>query len=107
MNPDSEAPVWENPDFIHLNRLPPRAHSFPAPRPLEALRRITSRGFQFPPNSLNSNDSVQSLNGVWDFKLYNNPDVVPPDWINNTKREGFGTIPVPSNWECHGHDRPR
>ncbi|RUP45403.1 glycosyl hydrolases family 2, TIM barrel domain-containing protein, partial [Jimgerdemannia flammicorona] len=103
----NDTPVWENPELIHLNKLPPRAHSFPARRPLEALGRIGSRGFDFPPNTPVCPEDVQSLNGTWLFKLYNNPNLVPPNWPSNTTHEDFGFISVPSNWECHGHDRPR
>ena len=44
---------------------------------------------------------VQCLNGTYKFKLFPNPNVA-----NFDNLETFVDIPVPSNWELHGHSKP-
>ena len=45
---------------------------------------------------------VCSLNGTYKFKLYPNPDAAEAD----DGLEGYVDIPVPANWELHGHGEP-
>lgn len=51
------------------------------------------------------NSSRISLNGLWSFKLFDQPEFIPADIIS----EQFpftDTIQVPSNWQLHGYDQP-
>ena len=49
---------------------------------------------------------VRSLNGMYRFKLY--PSIDTEDNFTREDFDGadFGEIPVPSNWELHGHSEP-
>ena len=49
---------------------------------------------------------IQSLNGTYQFKLYPNPYAAGDFFNPGNNRDGFTTIPVPSNWELHGHSQP-
>ncbi len=51
---------------------------------------------------------TRSLDGEWSFLLVDSPDAAPIGFeqIDLDQREGWSTIPVPSNWAMHGHDAP-
>lgn len=50
---------------------------------------------------------VQSLNGMWKFKLSENPFNVPEGFEQvNYDDASWDMIPVPSNWELHGYGKP-
>ncbi|KZV17252.1 beta-galactosidase [Dorcoceras hygrometricum] len=50
---------------------------------------------------------VRSLSGNWKFFLASKPSTVPPEFCNNLYEDSsWDTIPVPSNWQMHGFDRP-
>ncbi|MDD7986367.1 glycoside hydrolase family 2 TIM barrel-domain containing protein [Lentisphaera marina] len=83
---------WENPQLVSINTLAPRP-------PLYAFDSIE--------NALDKSQSpyIHSLNGIWDFKLFNSPNEahynlnewdqikVPSCWT----REGFDDLPIYSN----------
>ena len=47
------------------------------------------------------------LNGEWEFHLATGPDVVPDGFFRaDFPLAGWGRIPVPSNWQMHGHGHP-
>lgn len=48
--------------------------------------------------------SFQLLNGGWDFRYYNSIIDLEDDF---TELPGQTTVPVPSNWQLHGFDRPQ
>ena len=85
----------ESLDITALNREP--AHS--PWRAYESEEQAIAGG-----KSLN----VELLNGTWLFKLYPNPSKIDPFYAPSFKHghAGFTTIPVPSNWELHGHSEP-
>ncbi|CAH9085204.1 unnamed protein product, partial [Cuscuta epithymum] len=50
---------------------------------------------------------VRSLSGYWNFYLAPGPLSVPPNFYDKTFEDsGWNKIPVPSNWQCHGYDKP-
>ncbi|MBR5150888.1 MAG: hypothetical protein IKW61_06275, partial [Bacteroidaceae bacterium] len=50
---------------------------------------------------------VQSLNGTWKFNLVDEPSKRPEDFYKDGYDvSGWDEIPVPSNWEMHGYDKP-
>ena len=51
-----------------------------------------------------SSDLFTSLCGEWDFDYYERPDELPEDLLT---RSAAATIPVPSNWQLHGYDKPQ
>ncbi|MBL4828745.1 MAG: beta-galactosidase, partial [Aliivibrio sp.] len=49
----------------------------------------------------------QSLNGEWTFQLFDKPENVPASCMNaDFNDKDWSTIPVPSNWQLQGHDKP-
>lgn len=85
---------WQNEIALSLGKEPPSATSVPYPGPGEALKRAAS-------------PFVQSLNGDWHFHWVNHPDKRPADFFRDDFDDSaWGTLPVPSNWQLHGHGIP-
>jgi beta-galactosidase len=91
-------------DYTALNRLP--AHTRWRVYESEAQALANEGG-------KNTSRYMLSLNGMYQFKLY--PDVesakgFPAEGLGKPSFDptanGFGEIPVPSNWELHGHGEP-
>lgn len=81
---------WQNHQVFEVNKLPPRASFEPG-----------SSGGERPPEG---SPWVRSLDGPWRFLWVPRPDLAPagfehPDYDD----QAWGTIPVPANWEVHGH----
>ncbi|MBN2714098.1 MAG: DUF4981 domain-containing protein [Planctomycetes bacterium] len=87
---------WENPKLTNRNRLPAHAQLMPFADQQSALAgdRLASPWFKL-------------LNGKWDFKLYDRPEVVPAEF-SNPSFEGcdWSDIQVPGNWQCQGYGYP-
>ncbi|XP_022764757.1 uncharacterized protein LOC111309977 isoform X3 [Durio zibethinus] len=50
---------------------------------------------------------VKSLSGYWKFLLAPNPAAVPKNFYESAFQDSdWETLPVPSNWQMHGFDRP-
>ncbi|KAG2671874.1 hypothetical protein I3760_13G013400 [Carya illinoinensis] len=50
---------------------------------------------------------VKSLSGYWNFFLAANPNGVPVNFYDTEFQDSeWQTLPVPSNWQMHGFDRP-
>ncbi|XP_072993143.1 uncharacterized protein [Typha latifolia] len=50
---------------------------------------------------------IQSLSGHWKFLLAPSPESVPTGFFNSNFDDSiWKTLPVPSNWQMHGFDRP-
>ncbi|KAI4383912.1 hypothetical protein MLD38_009699 [Melastoma candidum] len=50
---------------------------------------------------------VKSLSGHWKFFLATSPDDVPVDFHDSAFQDsGWDSLPVPSNWQVHGYDKP-
>ncbi|KAL8246647.1 hypothetical protein R6Q59_007863 [Mikania micrantha] len=50
---------------------------------------------------------VKSLSGYWKFFLAQNPTTAPSNFQDAVFQDSaWETIPVPSNWQMHGFDRP-
>ena len=92
----SELPDWQNPQVLQKHRLEPRAHFF----------AFTEDPGAFTTTPWDSSDYL-SLNGTWQFKLAENPDAAPDDFMQPDYAEkGWGEIPVPGNWELNGYGYP-
>lgn len=89
--------AWENPELTSLNKLPPRATFDACPTARQALARSTEKSPWF-----------QSLDGEWQFRLEKNPVDAQAFGEGRpfTDSAAWGAIPVPSNWQMHGHGRP-
>ena len=44
------------------------------------------------------------LNGIWDFKYYENPFIIEDFTVDNYVYKNYDTIPVPSCIQMHGYD---
>ena len=82
----------ENTGVLSVGTLEPRAYFIPfAPEQELFVGREQSQRFEL-------------LNGSWDFAYFGSIIDLP----NELADIGFGdTIPVPSNWQLHGFDRPQ
>lgn len=84
---------WENPKLVSQNAM--QAHAYFIPYASEQ-------------NAVQSDSSVftKSLDGIWKFKLANNPSERPVDFF----KDGFdvnqwNNIKVPANWQAEGFDK--
>ena len=94
------AKSWIAPEIIQTNRLRSRATAYPFPS--EKLAQAAVR---------ESSPWYVSLNGDWDFQLFEMPEHAPADFIlpsfTPKTDEGWRKIPVPSNWTLQNtFDRP-
>lgn len=84
---------WENPLVTGQNRLP--GHS-----PLHAYASHDDARH-------NHTSARQSLNGDWDFVLYDRPEQAEAMFFESDTAVSTGhTVKVPGNWQCQGFDRP-
>ncbi|MGH2562263.1 MAG: sugar-binding domain-containing protein, partial [Thermomicrobiales bacterium] len=92
---DVTLPDWENPAILSRHREPPRATLIPYPTESAALAgdRIQS-------------PLVKLLNGHWQFRYLPNPAVPAGFERLEADEVRWGTIPVPSCWQLHGHGIP-
>jgi len=87
---------WENPQMIGRNKEAPRATAIPFADTETALARDPAASPWF-----------RSLNGDWNFHWSENPSKRPVDFYRPDYDVGsWGTIPVPANWQLHGHGYP-
>lgn len=88
-------PEWQSPSFLERNRetthVPWGAYESP-----EQARTCDRRASRF----------VRLLNGTWKFRLFDNPDAAPAFFVPGFAVDSWSDLPVPSNWQLHGFDRP-
>ncbi|MET0394012.1 MAG: glycoside hydrolase family 2 TIM barrel-domain containing protein [Chitinophagaceae bacterium] len=85
---------YEDPLVSGINRDPARATAYSFATVNDALggdRETTAR--------------YLSLNGDWDFSFALKPSDAPTDFYKS-RVSGWKKIPVPSNWEMQGYDKP-
>jgi len=89
--------AWENPEFIALNKLSPRASFdvYATAGQARAGRREKSAWFR-------------SLDGEWQFRLERSPEDAQrfAEGRPFNDSAAWELIPVPSNWQMHGHGIP-
>ena len=84
---------WQDPSVTSINKLEPRASFIPYPDFESA--KAGNRAFD---------PMYKSLNGVWDFKYFENGDV--PQDIQSDRLTDWEKIDVPSSWQMQGWDVP-
>ena len=78
---------WQDPAVFEVNKLYPRAN--------------------IPQNSRDAMHRVSTLDGQWAFHYVPNADERPTDFFRTDYDDsGWGTIPVPGNWEINGYGVP-
>lgn len=86
-------PDYINPQVTSINRLPAHTRYGAYSSVSQAVKGEKS-------------ENVISLNGEWQFALYNNPDETPAFYEKDFDTTGFSIIPVPGCWELYGYDKP-
>ena len=90
-------PDWQNPNMLQIGREEPRASLIPYLTEKDAL--TGERGLS---------GCYRLLNGRWDF--FYSPIGRAPERFQeidyNYADEGWDELPVPSNWQMHGYDKP-
>ncbi|QTN31518.1 DUF4981 domain-containing protein [Akkermansiaceae bacterium] len=90
------APDWENHAVFRINKEAPRAVSMPFP---DAAGAMGKQRMESP--------WCRLLNGDWKFHWADHPEKRPVDFFKaDFDDSAWGTIPVPSNVELHGHGTP-
>ncbi|MBV27922.1 MAG: beta-galactosidase [Gammaproteobacteria bacterium] len=83
--------AWQTPEVTSQHRMP--AHV-----PLSSWRSAVAAKHDLP------SDSVLSLDGQWQFELFDSPQAVPDQWPKDAT--SIQTIAVPGHWQLQGYDRP-
>ena len=89
-----EAKPYEDPSVSGINRDASRATAYSFADISAALKGDRENSGRY-----------QSLNGMWDFAFALKPADAPEDFYK-TRVQGWKQIPVPSNWELQGYDKP-
>ena len=91
-SPRSFMTYHEDTKALHIGTLPDHAYFIPFEKGQDPFGlRETSGRFEL-------------LNGEWDFCYYESIIDIPDDYID---MNGSARIPVPSNWQLHGYDKPQ
>lgn len=102
--PSFEAPCWEDEKIFAINKEVGHATFMPY-ESIDEMRADTA--YYRTPWVENKSSRVQSLNGKWKFNLVDEPSKRPLDFYkDNFDTSKWDEIPVPSNWEMHGYDKP-
>ncbi len=102
--PKIETPYWEDETRFEENKEP--GHATYMPYADEASMQADAEYYRTPWVPTRS-DRVQSLNGTWRFHFVPEPSQRPVDFYKDGyDTSSWDTLPVPSNWEMYGYDRP-
>lgn len=82
----------EDPEALHINTLDKHCYFIPFGKE------------QDPFENREKSDRFCLLNGQWDFRYYNSIIDMEDDFLSVPFEE---KIPVPSNWQLHGYDKPQ
>ncbi len=86
---------WENPNVIHINKMPARVTSYSYDDSKQALKRDRN------------NASIKILNGQWKFNFVDKSEKRPLSFFEKDfNSSSWSTISVPSNWELQGYGTP-
>lgn len=100
----AERPYWENEAIFAENKEPGHATYMPYPTPEEML---ADRAYYATPWVTPNNSAYMSLDGTWKFNFARSPEERPQDcFADGFDASAWDDIPVPSNWEMQGYDRP-
>jgi len=92
----ARTPDWQNLSVLQRHREEP--HATLVPFPDEATARTAERELS---------PWFKLLSGTWAFYYAEAPHLAPEGFeAPSFDASGWDTIPVPSNWQMHGYDRP-
>lgn len=99
-----EKVYWEDETRFEENKEAGHATYMPYPSEKEML---SDKAFYDRPWEEVHNSAYMLLNGQWAFHLVSEPSQRPLDFYKEDfDVSGWDRIPVPSNWEMQGYDRP-
>lgn len=102
--PKIKSPIWEDETVFGINKLPGRATINPYFTDEEMMADVE---FMKTPWIEPKSTVRKSLNGTWKFHLVPEPSQRPLDFMQpGFDASGWDNIPVPSNWEMQGYDKP-
>lgn len=90
--PKSKMIYHENPKALHINTLDKHCYFIPFGKE------------QDPFENREKSDRFCLLNGQWDFRYYDSIIDMEDDFLSVPFEK---KIPVPSNWQLHGYDKPQ
>ncbi|MBQ2122718.1 MAG: DUF4981 domain-containing protein [Bacteroidaceae bacterium] len=102
--PKIKSPIWEDETVFAINKEVGVATYMPYATEADML---ADAAYYATPWTEPVNKQYMTLNGTWKFHFVPEPSQRPLDFF----KEGYDVskwdeIPVPSNWEMHGYDRP-
>ena len=102
--PKIQAPYWEDETIFAENKEPAVATYMPYE---SEQAMLADKAYYKTPWTTPVNNRYLSLNGTWRFHFVSEPSQRPMDfWKEGYNVSAWDTIPVPSNWEMQGYDRP-
>ena len=102
--PKIQAPYWEDETIFAENKEPAVATYMPYE---SEQAMLADKAYYKTPWTTPVNNRYLSLNGTWRFHFVSEPSQRPMDfWKEGYDVSTWDTIPVPSNWEMQGYDRP-
>ncbi len=102
--PKIDAPYWEDETMFGENKEAGVATYMPY---ANKAAMLADAAYYATPWTVPVNDRFISLNGTWKFHFVPEPAQRPLDFFQEGfDVSGWDEIPVPSNWEMHGYDRP-
>lgn len=102
--PKIASPKWEDETVFAENKERGVATYMPYNNQAEML---ADAAYYATPWTEPVNSRYQSLNGTWKFNLVSEPSQRPLDFFEEGyDLSAWNNIPVPSNWEMHGYDKP-
>ena len=102
--PKIESPYWEDETIFAENKEVGVATYMPYASEQEM---IADKDYYNTPWTAPKNSRYLSLNGTWKFHFVPEPSQRPLDfWKDGYDTSSWDTIPVPSNWEMQGYDKP-
>ncbi len=102
--PKIKSPYWEDETIFAENKEAGHATFMPYANEQEML---ADTAYYATPWTTPHSSRYLPLNGTWKFHFVSEPSQRPLDfWHDGYDVSGWDTIPVPSNWEMQGYDRP-
>lgn len=97
---------WHDLQVNAINRFPLHTAFFSYPFDEVLQKQMENEGKAFDLMKTQSKDFL-SLDGIWKFKWVENADQRPTDFYKTDLDDsGWGTIPMPGNWEMNGYGQP-
>ena len=102
--PKINAPHWEDETMFAENKERGVATYMPYDN---VSKMLADKEYYATPWTVPVNNRYMSLNGTWKFNLVSEPSERPLNFFEEGfDASGWDNLPVPSNWEMHGYDKP-